>query len=164
MAEGFLGVLGHQSFELGLGPFVVEKGGTGGAEEAGELRPRIGLAHVDHPDRFDPRPRRFDAIGTRRVASLNAAPEPVLRRHQKVLVEGVGGYGHLDPFTSAGDDRQRRRSGVGHPHVVLQLGHMLFRRRLFRERPRQHELGLEHRVDTLTMPSIVAAIQRFTGC
>ena len=31
------------------------------------------------------------------------------------------------------------------PHVVLQLRHMLFGGRLFRERPWQHELGFEHR-------------------
>src|SRR5271169_3110207 len=49
MAGGFLGVLGHQGLELELGPLVVEKGGTGRAEEAGELGPRIGLAHVDDP-------------------------------------------------------------------------------------------------------------------
>src|SRR5271169_6314354 len=41
MAGGFLGVLGHQGFELGLGSLVVEKGGTGRAEEAGELRPGV---------------------------------------------------------------------------------------------------------------------------
>ena len=45
-----------------------------------------------------------------------------------------------------------RRPGVGHPHVVLQLGHMLFRRRLFRERPGQHELGLEHGVEVVDEP------------
>ena len=39
--------------------------------------------------------------------------------------------------------------GVGDPHVVLQLGHVLFGRRFFRERPRQHELGLEHRAGGL---------------
>ena len=35
--------------------------------------------------------------------------------------------------------------GIGHPHVVLQLRHVLFGRRLLGERPGQHELGLEHR-------------------
>jgi hypothetical protein len=34
-------------------------------------------------------------------------------------------------------------------HVVLDLGHMLFGRRLFRERPGQHEFRLEHRAGTL---------------
>ena len=66
-----------------------------------------------------------------------------------MLVESVGGDGHFDPFAAAGDDRERRGAGVGHPHVVLELGHVLFRRRLFRERPRQHELGLEHGVEVV---------------
>ena len=131
---------------------MVEERRAGCAEEAGELRPRIGLAHVDDANRFDPRPRRLDAIGARRLAGLNAAPEPPLGRHQKVLIERVGGDGHLDPFAPAGDDRERRRPGVGHPHVVLELGHVLFGRRLFGERPGQHELGLEHRVEVVDEP------------
>src|SRR5262245_34237341 len=35
------------------------------------------------------------------------------------------------------------------PHVVLELGHVLFGRRLLGERPGQHELGLEHRLGAL---------------
>src|SRR5271166_3185809 len=58
VAGGFLGVLGHQGFELGFGSLVVEEGGAGRAEEAGELGPGIGPAHVDDPNRFNPRPRR----------------------------------------------------------------------------------------------------------
>jgi hypothetical protein len=146
MAGGFFGVLRHQGFELGLGPLMVEKGGTRGAEEASKLRPGIGFAHVDDPNCIDSRPRRLDAAGARGLSGLNAAPEPALRRHQKVLVEGVGGNGHLNPLASACDDRERRAPGVGHPHVVLQLGHMLPGRRFFGERPGQHELGLEHGV------------------
>jgi hypothetical protein len=38
---------------------------------------------------------------------------------------------------------------VHHPHVVLQLSHVLFRGCVFRERPRQHELRLEHGVGVL---------------
>ena len=63
VAGGFLGVLGQQGLELGLGPLVIEKGGARGAEEASELRPRIGLAHVDYANCVDPWPRRLDAIG-----------------------------------------------------------------------------------------------------
>ena len=33
---------------------------------------------------------------------------------------------------------------MGDPHVVLELGHVLFGGGLLGERPRQHELGLEH--------------------
>src|SRR5277367_2322611 len=53
MAGSFLGVLGHQGLDFGLGSLAVEKGGAGRAEEAGELGPRIGLAHVDDSDSFD---------------------------------------------------------------------------------------------------------------
>ena len=98
MAGGFLRILRHQGLEFGLGSLMVEKGGARGAEEACELRPGIGLAHVDDANRFDPRPRRLDAIGARRLTGLNAAPEPALGRDQKVLVERVGRDGHLDPF------------------------------------------------------------------
>jgi hypothetical protein len=38
------------------------------------------------------------------------------------------------------------------PHVVLELGHMLFGRSLLRERPGQHEFGLEHRASALHEP------------
>ena len=64
-----------------------------------------------------------------------------------MLIQRIGWNRHLDPFAPAGDDRQRRRAGVGHPHVVLELGHVLFDRGLFGERPGQHELGLEHGVE-----------------
>src|SRR5208337_1324016 len=37
--DGFLCVLRHQGFELGLRPLVIEKGGARGAEETGEFRP-----------------------------------------------------------------------------------------------------------------------------
>src|SRR5260221_11918522 len=39
--NGLLGILGHQGFELAFGPFVVEKGTPGVAEERSELRPGI---------------------------------------------------------------------------------------------------------------------------
>jgi hypothetical protein len=34
---------------------------------------------------------------------------------------------------------------MGDPHVVLELGHVLFGCRFFRKRPGQHELGFEYR-------------------
>jgi DNA-binding XRE family transcriptional regulator len=37
--DGLPGILGHQGFELAFGPFVVEKGAPGVAEERRELRP-----------------------------------------------------------------------------------------------------------------------------
>ena len=42
--------------------------------------------------------------------------------------------------------------GVGHPHVVLKLRHVFLGRALLRERPRQHELGLEHRTGWFDHP------------
>src|SRR5437764_12341992 len=39
--DGLLGILWHQGFELAFGPFVVEEGLPGVAEEGGELRPGI---------------------------------------------------------------------------------------------------------------------------
>ena len=42
--------------------------------------------------------------------------------------------------------------GIGDPHVVLQLRHVLLGRRFLRERPGQHELGLEHRPGALDHP------------
>ena len=39
-----------------------------------------------------------------------------------------------------------------HPHVMLELSHVLFGRGFFGERPRQHELGLEHRLCALDDP------------
>ena len=50
----------------------------------------------------------------------------------------------FDPFAAAGNHRQDRIAGCHHEHVVLQLRGIFLRRRLLRERPWQHELGLEH--------------------
>ena len=66
-----------------------------------------------------------------------------------MLVEAIGRNGELDPFAAAGDDREDRRLGIGDPHIVLQLGHMLFGRPLFGERPRQHEFRLKNRPGSL---------------
>src|ERR1700683_3893654 len=107
VAGRFFHVFRHQGFELGLGPLMVDERRAGCAEEAGELSPGIRVAHIDHPNRFDARPRRFDPIGPRCLARLDTAPEPPLRRHQKVLVERVGGYGHLDAFAPARDNAKR---------------------------------------------------------
>src|SRR5262245_28566027 len=63
--DGLLSVLGHQGFELAFGPFVVEKGAPGVAEERGELRPEIRRAHIDDADGLDARTRRLgqDEVG-----------------------------------------------------------------------------------------------------
>ena len=136
---------GIRPFSSTLGPLMLEEGRAGGAEYAGEFRPGIGRAHVDDPDSLDPRPRRLDAEQARGLATLDAAPELLLRGQQEVLVERIRRDADLDPFAAAGDDREHRQLGIGDPHVVLQLGHVFFGRALFGERPRQHEFGLEHR-------------------
>jgi hypothetical protein len=61
-----------------------------------------------------------------------------------MLIERIGMQSELDPFSAAGDNRKQRRPRIGHPHVVLQLGHVFFGGGLFRERPGQHEFGFEH--------------------
>src|ERR1700747_1986486 len=93
----------------------------------------------------------------RGLTALDAAPELLLGRQEKMLVERIAVDRDLDPLSAAGDDRKNRAAGVGYPHVVLPLGHMFFGRRFLREIPGQHELCLEHRPDLLN-----PAIQRST--
>ena len=109
----------------------------------GEFGPGIRCAHVDDAHGLNPGPRRLDAEQARRVAGLNTPPELLFRRQQQVLVERVGGEGDFHPFAATGDDRKHPRLGIGDPHVVLQLRHILFGRTLLGEAPRQHELGLK---------------------
>ena len=60
-----------------------------------------------------------------------------------MLVERVGGEGDFHPFAATGDNRKHPCLGIGDPHVVLQLRHVLFGRALLGEAPGQHELGLK---------------------
>src|SRR5262245_39856695 len=75
MPDRLPGILGHQSFELALGPFVVEKGAPGAAEESGELRPGIRRAHIDDADGLDARPRWLGVDQVRSFSGLHAAPK-----------------------------------------------------------------------------------------
>src|SRR6516164_5114901 len=79
--DGLLGILGHQGFELGFGPFVVEKGVPGVAEESSELRPGIRRAHIYDADGLDARPRRLGIDQVRCFAGLHAAPKLLFSRH-----------------------------------------------------------------------------------
>jgi hypothetical protein len=80
---------------------------------------------------------------TRRLQALAAKDSAsTIGRYDEILVERIGMGLDLDPFAAAGNDREHRRPGRHDPHIVLQLGRILFGSRLFRERPRQHELGL----------------------
>ena len=145
MPDGFLGIFRHEGLELCLGILMFEVRLSRSPKYAGELGPSIRRAHVDDPHRLDSRTRRFDAEEARGLAAFHAAPELLFRRQKQVLIERIGWYLDLDPLAAAGDNRQHRGGGIGDPHVVLELGHVLLRRRLFRERPRQHEFGLEYR-------------------
>src|SRR5262245_52266490 len=74
MPNGLLGIFGHQGFELAFGPFMVEKGLPGVAEERREFRPGIRCAHIDDADGLDARPRRLGIDQVGRFAGLDAAP------------------------------------------------------------------------------------------
>ena len=90
MAEGFLGILRHQDFELGFGPFMLEEGRASLAKHPRQLGPGIGCTHITDADRCNPRPWWFDAIEARRLANLHAPPELLFRGQQQMLVEAVG--------------------------------------------------------------------------
>ena len=61
MADRLLRVFGYQALQFGLGAFVLEISRLGSGEERRELRPGVGRAHIDDPNRFDARLRRLDA-------------------------------------------------------------------------------------------------------
>jgi hypothetical protein len=77
------------------------------------------------------------------VAALDTAPEFALGGDNQMLIERIGMGDDLDPFAAAGNHRQHRAPCCHHPHIVLQLGHVFLGGSFLRERPRQHELGLE---------------------
>src|SRR6516165_9163382 len=135
--NGLLGILGHQGFELAFGPFVVEKGLPGLAEERGELRPGVRRAHIDDADRLDTRARRLGVDQAGRFARLHAAPEFLFRRHEDAEIKWIHGNCDLHPFAATGDDGEHRCTQEGDPHVVLELRHVFFGGGFFREGPRQ---------------------------
>src|SRR5262249_28179984 len=102
MPNGLPGILRHQCFELAFGPFVVEKGATGIAEERGKFRPGIRRAHIDDADGLDTGPRRLSIDEVRRFAGLDAPPEFFLRRNEDTQIERVHGDPDLDPLDAAG--------------------------------------------------------------
>src|SRR6266540_3716134 len=144
VADRLLGVLGHQGLQLALGALMLIVGFACLAKDASELRPAVGGTHVDDADRLDPGPWRVDPEEPRRLAALNEPPELLLGGQQEVLIERVCGNWNLDPFAASGDDREHGGLGIRDPHIVLNLGHVLLGRALLRERPGQHEFGLEH--------------------
>jgi hypothetical protein len=118
-------------------------------KDRGKLRPGIGGGHIDDADGLDPLPRRIDPEKTRGLATLDTAPEFALGSDDQVLVERIGMGLDLDPFAAPGNDREHGGARGHHPHIVLQLWCVFFHRRFLGEIPRQHELGLEHRLTAL---------------
>src|ERR1700756_5180782 len=124
MSDRLFGILGHQYLEFGFGALVLEEGLTRVAVNRRELCPRVRSAHVDYANGLNFWPRRLDAEQARGLAYLDASPELPLCRQKEMLVERVCRNGHLHPFAAAGDDREHCSACRGHPHIMLQLGHM----------------------------------------
>jgi hypothetical protein len=55
----------------------------------------------------------------------------------------------FDPFAAAGNHGEDRGPGRNHPHIMLQLRHVLLGGGFLRERPGQHEFGFEYGVAAL---------------
>src|SRR5258708_27398400 len=72
VADGLLGILRHQSFELALGPLVVEVGRSGLAKQSCKFGPGVGSVHVDYTNRFNPWFRRFTIDQRTRFAALDS--------------------------------------------------------------------------------------------
>src|SRR5258708_31978076 len=104
MPDRLFGILGNERLELALGPFVVEKGAAGAAEQRGELRPGIRRTHVDDADRLDTRSRRLGVDEVRGLPRLDTPPELLFSRYQDTQVEGVHWDRDLDPLAAPGDD------------------------------------------------------------
>src|SRR5215469_1036205 len=144
VADDLLGILRHQRFKLCFGALVIQESRMGAAEEASELCPGIRAAHVHDANGFDPGLGGLDTEEARELAALDTAPELPLSCDNEVLIERIGMSSDLNPFAAAGNYRKYSAPGRNHPHIVLQLRHVFLDRCFFRERPRQHELGLEH--------------------
>src|SRR5262249_7459487 len=105
---------------------MAEKGLPRAAEDSGNLPPGVEGAHIDNPDRLDPRLWRFYPKEARELAALHTAPELAFGCDNKVLIQRVGTRDDFDPFAAAGDHGEDSTSSRNHPHIVLQLRHVLF--------------------------------------
>src|SRR5215472_19369183 len=90
-----------------------------------QLGPAVRRGLIDNSHGFQPWSRWLDTEQARSLAALDSPPEFLFGGDQKVLVERVGVDLDLDPFAAAGDNRERCTARICHPHIVLQLGHML---------------------------------------
>jgi hypothetical protein len=59
MSGGVLGVFGHERLEFSFCALVLDGGFTGAPVDRRKFGPGVRGAHVDHPDRFQARPRRL---------------------------------------------------------------------------------------------------------
>ena len=144
MSDCLLRVLRHEAFQFTLCALVFEKCRVSSSKRAGEFYPGIGRAHVDDADRPNPRLRWLNAEEGRGLAAVNTPPELPLSGDDEMLVKGIRRDLDSNPLAAPGNHRKHRRSSRDNPKVMLQLWRILFDCRFFRERPRQHELGLEN--------------------
>ena len=100
-----------------------------------------------------------DTKQARGLTVLDASPELPLGSDNQVLVKRISMGGDLDPFAAAGDYGEDSVPGRHHPHIVLQLRHVLRGRHLFRERHGSMNLASLPSI----RPSKVAPIQRSAG-
>src|SRR6516225_8596750 len=131
---------------------MVQKGLSRAAENSGKFRPGIRGAHIDSSDRFNPGFGWVNPKQARGLAALDATPELALSRDDEVLIKRIGMGSDLDPFAAPRDRRENSTSGAHHPHIMLQLRQIFAGGRFLRERPRQHELGLEYGIASLNPP------------
>ena len=87
--------------------------------------------------------RWLDAEEGRGFAALDTPPELPLSGDDEMLVKRIRRDLDSNPLAAAGNHRKYCSLSRDNPKVMLQLWRILFDRRFFRERPRQHELGLE---------------------
>src|ERR1700688_151274 len=133
MASCLLRILGHQALELRLGLLVFEVRIPAADKDAREFGPGIGGAHIDNANRLDSRLWRVDTEKGRGLAAFDTTPELPLGGDDEMLIQGVSERRDLYPLATTGNDREHRRSCCNHPHIVLQLRHMLRGSAFFRE-------------------------------
>ena len=66
-----------------------------------ELRPRVGIPHVDDAHCLDPRPGRLNAIGPRDLSGLDAAPEPAVSELRLGNIDARRDWGHSRDYVRA---------------------------------------------------------------
>src|SRR6266536_23291 len=145
MAHNLFGIFRNERLELGPGPLMLAMGFPSAQKDACEFGPAVRGAHVDDLDGLDAGPWWLHSEQAWGLTRFDAPPELFFGREQQVLVERIGRDGDLNPFPTPGDDGEHGHLDVRDPHVVLELGHVLFGGPFLRKRPRQHELGLEDR-------------------